>query len=146
DVGVERGRGELRDALLDVRHDLELLPGGLRRGPFVRGLSGRRESQGGEPGQADQRAAHSLSFRSVPFVASGRRMAHPSHQGQAGASRSRAAAYRKRDPIMAERVKPEQVAANYWLLATDPDEYSFSDLERDTETVWDGVTEYSSLK
>lgn len=47
---------------------------------------------------------------------------------------------------MAERVRPEQVAANYWLLATDPDEYSFSDLERDTETVWDGVTEYSSLK
>ncbi|HEY4562769.1 MAG TPA: EVE domain-containing protein [Thermoanaerobaculia bacterium] len=47
---------------------------------------------------------------------------------------------------MAERVKPEQVAANYWLLATDPDEYSFSDLERDTETVWDGVTDYSSLK
>jgi len=34
----------------------------------------------------------------------------------------------------------------YWLLATDPDEYSFSDLERDTETVWDGVTDYSSLK
>lgn len=47
---------------------------------------------------------------------------------------------------MAERVKPEQVVANYWLLTTDPDEYSFSDLERDTETVWDGVTEYSSLK
>ena len=47
---------------------------------------------------------------------------------------------------MAERVKPEQVAANYWLLATDPDEYSFSDLERDTETVWDGVTGYSALK
>ena len=47
---------------------------------------------------------------------------------------------------MAERVKPEQVAANYWLLATDPDEYSYNDLERDTETVWDGVTDYSSLK
>jgi predicted RNA-binding protein with PUA-like domain len=47
---------------------------------------------------------------------------------------------------MAERVKPEQVAVNYWLLSTDPEEYSFSDLERDTETVWDGVTEYSSLK
>jgi predicted RNA-binding protein with PUA-like domain len=73
-------------------------------------------------------------------------MAHRSHHGKAGASRSRAAADRERDPIMAERVKPEQVAANYWLLATDPDEYSFIDLERDTETVWDGVTEYSSLK
>ena len=47
---------------------------------------------------------------------------------------------------MAERVSPDKVVKNYWLLATDPDEYSFGDLERDTETVWDGVTEYSSLK
>ena len=47
---------------------------------------------------------------------------------------------------MAERVNPEKVALNYWLLATDPEEYSYDDLERDTETVWDGVTEYSSLK
>lgn len=46
---------------------------------------------------------------------------------------------------MAERVKPENAVINYWLLATDPDEYSYDDLERDTETVWDGVTEYSSL-
>jgi predicted RNA-binding protein with PUA-like domain len=43
-------------------------------------------------------------------------------------------------------VNPEKVALNYWLLATDPEEYSYDDLERDTETVWDGVTEYSSLK
>jgi predicted RNA-binding protein with PUA-like domain len=47
---------------------------------------------------------------------------------------------------MAERVSPDQAAINYWLLATDPDEYGYGDLERDTETVWDGVTEYSSLK
>ncbi len=47
---------------------------------------------------------------------------------------------------MAERVSPDKVVKNYWLLATDPDEYSFGDLERDTETVWDGVTEYTSLK
>jgi predicted RNA-binding protein with PUA-like domain len=46
---------------------------------------------------------------------------------------------------MAERVKPDKVAINYWLLATDPDEYSYDDLERDTETVWDGVTDYTSL-
>lgn len=46
---------------------------------------------------------------------------------------------------MAERVKPEQSVNNYWLLATDPDEYSFGDLERDTETVWDGVTDTPSL-
>jgi predicted RNA-binding protein with PUA-like domain len=145
-VGVERGRGELRDALLDVRHDPWLLPRGLRGGFLLRGPRGRREGQGAEPGQADQRAAHSFSFRWVPFAASPRRMAHRSHHGQAGPPRSRGAADPREGPIMAERVKPEQVAANYWLLSTDPEEYSFSDLERDTETVWDGVTEYSSLK
>jgi len=29
---------------------------------------------------------------------------------------------------------------NLWLLKSDPDCYSFSDLERDKRTVWDGVT------
>jgi predicted RNA-binding protein with PUA-like domain len=47
---------------------------------------------------------------------------------------------------MAERVKPYKSGVNYWLLATDPDEYSYSDLERDTATVWDGVTGYEDLK
>ncbi len=47
---------------------------------------------------------------------------------------------------MAERVKPYKSGVNYWLFATDPDEYSFSDLERDTATVWDGVTDYVALK
>ena len=47
---------------------------------------------------------------------------------------------------MAERVKPYKSAVNYWLFATDPDEYSFSRLERDSSTVWDGVAEYVSLK
>lgn len=46
---------------------------------------------------------------------------------------------------MAERVKPEQAVANYWLLATDPDEYSYDDLERDGQTVWDGVDDAPSL-
>jgi predicted RNA-binding protein with PUA-like domain len=46
---------------------------------------------------------------------------------------------------MAERVKPEQAVANYWLLATDPDEYSYEDLERDGATVWDGVDDAPSL-
>lgn len=27
----------------------------------------------------------------------------------------------------------------YWLLKSEPDEYSFADLERDRTTVWDGV-------
>jgi predicted RNA-binding protein with PUA-like domain len=47
---------------------------------------------------------------------------------------------------MAERVKPYKSAINYWLFTTDPDEYSYDALERDTETVWDGVTDYASLK
>ena len=46
---------------------------------------------------------------------------------------------------MAERVKPEQAVANYWLLATDPEEYSYEDLERDGATVWDGVDDAPSL-
>ncbi len=46
---------------------------------------------------------------------------------------------------MAERVKPEQAVINYWLLATDPDEYSYDDLERDGQTVWDGVDDAPSL-
>jgi predicted RNA-binding protein with PUA-like domain len=46
---------------------------------------------------------------------------------------------------MAERVTPETSVANYWLFVTDPDEYSFDDLLRDTATVWDGVDDYPSL-
>jgi len=47
---------------------------------------------------------------------------------------------------MAERVKPYKSGINYWVFATDPDEYSYQDLERDTATVWNGVTDYASLK
>ncbi|HEX9943638.1 MAG TPA: EVE domain-containing protein [Thermoanaerobaculia bacterium] len=47
---------------------------------------------------------------------------------------------------MAERVKPYKSGINYWLFATDPDEYSYQHLERDTATVWDEVTDYASLK
>jgi hypothetical protein len=46
---------------------------------------------------------------------------------------------------MAERVKPYKSGINYWLFATDPDEYNFSNLEEDTATVWDGVTDYVSV-
>jgi len=34
----------------------------------------------------------------------------------------------------------------YWLLKTEPDCYSFADLERDKKTVWDGVTNNLALK
>lgn len=33
-----------------------------------------------------------------------------------------------------------------YLLKTEPSEYSFADLERDRETVWDGVTNPVALK
>lgn len=33
-----------------------------------------------------------------------------------------------------------------YLLKTEPDVYSFSDLERDRETVWDGVTSPAGVK
>ena len=32
-----------------------------------------------------------------------------------------------------------------WLLKTEPDAYSYSDLERDGETMWDGVTQPHAL-
>ena len=35
---------------------------------------------------------------------------------------------------------------NYWLLKSEPDDYSYDDLERDGETVWDGVKNNLALK
>jgi predicted RNA-binding protein with PUA-like domain len=37
-------------------------------------------------------------------------------------------------------------AVNYWLLKTEPDAYSFADLQRDGTTVWDGVANNAALK
>lgn len=34
----------------------------------------------------------------------------------------------------------------YWLLKTEPDCYSFADLEKDGKTVWDGVSNNLALK
>jgi predicted RNA-binding protein with PUA-like domain len=36
--------------------------------------------------------------------------------------------------------------AKRWLLKSDPDHYSFSDLERDGQTVWDGISNNLALK
>jgi predicted RNA-binding protein with PUA-like domain len=46
---------------------------------------------------------------------------------------------------MPERFKPYVSEVNYWVLATDPNEFSYDDLERETSTVWDGVTDYVAL-
>jgi predicted RNA-binding protein with PUA-like domain len=35
---------------------------------------------------------------------------------------------------------------NYWLLKTEPDDYSYDDLARDKRTVWDGVSNNLALK
>lgn len=35
---------------------------------------------------------------------------------------------------------------NYWLLKTEPDCYSYADLERDKKTAWDGVANNLALK
>ncbi|HIK54464.1 MAG TPA: EVE domain-containing protein [Synechococcales cyanobacterium M55_K2018_004] len=32
----------------------------------------------------------------------------------------------------------------YWLMKSEPDVYSITDLQRDTETVWDGVRNYQA--
>ncbi|HWP48277.1 MAG TPA: EVE domain-containing protein [Candidatus Limnocylindrales bacterium] len=36
--------------------------------------------------------------------------------------------------------------AHYWLLKTEPDEYSYDDLEKDGKTIWDGVSNNLALK
>jgi predicted RNA-binding protein with PUA-like domain len=35
---------------------------------------------------------------------------------------------------------------SYYLFKTEPDAYSFDDLLRDKETVWDGVTNHTAVK
>jgi predicted RNA-binding protein with PUA-like domain len=35
---------------------------------------------------------------------------------------------------------------SFWLLKTEPDHYSYADLERDGTTVWDGVSNNAALK
>lgn len=37
-------------------------------------------------------------------------------------------------------MKGEDEVSMHYLLKTEPSEYSFADLERDSETVWDGVS------
>ncbi len=34
----------------------------------------------------------------------------------------------------------------YWLLKSDPEEYSYNDLEKGEKTIWDGVTNNLALK
>src|ERR687886_689619 len=34
----------------------------------------------------------------------------------------------------------------FWILKTEPDAYSYADLERDGATIWDGVSNNAALK
>jgi predicted RNA-binding protein with PUA-like domain len=36
--------------------------------------------------------------------------------------------------------------SSYWILKTEPDKYSYADLERDGATVWDGISSNAALK
>ncbi len=45
-----------------------------------------------------------------------------------------------------DRLKPYRNETNLWILVTDPDDYSYDDLEFDTNTSWGGVSDYLSLK
>lgn len=36
--------------------------------------------------------------------------------------------------------------AEYWLLKTEPSEYSFAELQKDKKTVWDGVRNPAAVK
>jgi predicted RNA-binding protein with PUA-like domain len=40
----------------------------------------------------------------------------------------------------------ESIMANYYLLKTEPTEYSFVDLTKDRETEWDGVSNPTAVK
>jgi predicted RNA-binding protein with PUA-like domain len=41
--------------------------------------------------------------------------------------------------VEAKRGNRESAVANYYLLKTEPSEYSFADLAKDRESTWDGV-------
>ena len=43
-------------------------------------------------------------------------------------------------------ISGEGVVANYYLLKTEPTEYSFGDLMKDRETEWDGVSNPTAVK
>jgi predicted RNA-binding protein with PUA-like domain len=42
--------------------------------------------------------------------------------------------------------KPEGDMADYYLLKTEPSEYSFADLTKDDETEWDGVSNPTAVR
>jgi predicted RNA-binding protein with PUA-like domain len=42
--------------------------------------------------------------------------------------------------------RPKAEQGNYWLLKTEPGDFSWDDLERAAGTVWDGVTNFTALR
>jgi predicted RNA-binding protein with PUA-like domain len=49
-------------------------------------------------------------------------------------------------PLGARIVERGNKMSRKWLVKSDPDHYSYSDLERDRTTVWDGVSSNLALK
>jgi predicted RNA-binding protein with PUA-like domain len=47
---------------------------------------------------------------------------------------------------MEKLISRESAVANYYLLKTEPTEYSFADLVKDRETEWDGVSNPTAVK
>jgi predicted RNA-binding protein with PUA-like domain len=47
---------------------------------------------------------------------------------------------------MSGPLQEESAVANYYLLKTEPSEYSFADLMKDGETEWDGVSNPTAVK
>ena len=53
---------------------------------------------------------------------------------------------RKRSRIGGKHDGERRSMAQYWLLKSEPKDYSYEDLERDQRTVWDGVSNRLALK
>jgi predicted RNA-binding protein with PUA-like domain len=52
----------------------------------------------------------------------------------------------KKSARLGRRPLQESAVANYYLLKTEPSEYSFADLVKDRETTWDGVSNPTAVK
>src|SRR5690606_21992234 len=50
----------------------------------------------------------------------------------------------KKSQVLSILTLPTGRPMNYWLVKTEPDTYSWSDLVRDSQTVWDGVRNFQA--
>jgi predicted RNA-binding protein with PUA-like domain len=50
----------------------------------------------------------------------------------------------KGDWLFKRPLNPQSKIVNYWLIKSEPNDYSIADLERDGEAIWDGVRNYQA--